>query len=81
MVIYGEKKRKTRRSSTFLLGRFQDLFDLGLTVNDLLLRGVTCVGSSESNSSVDSYGSNDEFDGGAHDISFKKSRAHLPKGQ
>jgi hypothetical protein len=64
-----------------LLGCLQDLFDLGVAVNDLLLGDGTRTGASDSNDCVDYYDSGDGFEECAHDISFKKSRAHRPTGK
>ncbi|MFC6281194.1 hypothetical protein [Polaromonas aquatica] len=70
-VSDGKWKAKKRRPEglLFLLGSFQDLFDLGLAVNDLLLADRSRIGSSESNNCVDSYNSDDDFDEFAHDDS------------
>lgn len=64
----GKKKRRPE-GLLFLLGSFQDLFDLGLAVNDLLLADGGRIGPSDCNNCVDSYNSEDDFDERAHEIS------------
>lgn len=64
----GWRKKRRPEGLPFLLGSFQDLFDLGLAVNDLLLADGSRMGTSDSNNCVDSYNSNDDFDERAHEI-------------
>lgn len=64
-----------------LFGCVQDLFDLGLAVNDLLLGDRTRVGASDSNDCVDCYDSDDGFDECAHEFSFEDACAHCPLGK
>jgi len=78
---YVTKKKEDPKVLHFLLGCLQDLFDLGVAVNDLLLGDGTRAGASDSNNCVDCYCSDDGFEECAHEISFKKSRAHRPKGK
>lgn len=65
----GWQKKRRPEGLLFLLGSFQDLFDLGLAVNDLLLADGGRIGTSDCNNCVDSYNSEDDFDERAHEIS------------